>query len=263
MIIQTRVSAEVHYGVRLWGTTPGGTAFNAWQENSVLQHRPGLGTPENISADLRLEAYLANDQVVPSNSLITRISFYVEATPGTEGQFSMKVTSLDAFTQEQTTSTTREISGSFLDIAINLDLPSTDLSLFQAFVSFDIRGTPDLQYTPFLVSGAAILAQGFTYVQTGTTSHQNAVLLPQLAVALPPLLPSYNSTQIILGSKSGQINYFHLNGLTFKYTSTPLQTQGLVDSGLANFMAGYYILFLFVTPIAAVILLTKVFKSEK
>jgi len=174
----------------------------------------------------------------------------------------MKVTSLQAFAQEQVKSTSSEISGSFLAVVIDLNLPPTDLSLFQTFVSFDIRGISNLRYTPFLVNGTNALAQGFTYVQISATAHEDAVLLPQLALSFPPILPTPNSTEIIISSSMGAINYFKLDNLSFKYTSTPLQTQGLVDPNFANLMIGYYILFLFVTPIAAVILLTKVFKSE-
>ena len=262
VIVQVTVSQGAHYGVRFSGLTPVGATFNAWEESSDLQHRPGLGTPENISANLQSQAYLANSQIPPPGSRITQISFYVEATPGTQGQYSMRVTSLQAFAQEQVASkTSSEISGSFLDVVMDLNLPATDLSLFQAFISFDIRGTSNLQYTPFLVNGTKVLAQGFTYVQISATAHQNAVLLPQLATTLPSIL-SQNSTQIIISAKSGQVNYFKLADLSFKYTSTPLQTQGLVDPNLANFLTGYYVLFLFVTPIVAVILVSKVFKSE-
>src|SRR2546422_2444213 len=261
VIVQVTVSPGAHYGVRFSGLTPNGATFNAWQESSDLQHRPGLGTPENISANLQSQAFLANGQIPPLGSRITQISFYVEATPGTQGQYSMRVTSLQAFAQEQVASTSSEISGSFLDVVMSLNLPPTDLSLFQTFVSFDIRGTSNLQYIPFLVNGTNVLAQGFTYTQISATVHENAVLLPQLAATFPSILTA-NSTEIIISSKSGEVNYFKLDDLSFKYTSTPLQSQGLVDPNLANFLTGYYILFLFVTPIAAVILLSKVFKSE-
>ena len=261
IIAQVTVSPGAHYGVRFSGLTPTGATFNAWSESSDLQHRPGLGTPENISANLQSQAYLANEQIPPPGSRITQISFYVEATPGTQAQYFMRITSLQAFVQEQVASTHSEISGSFLDVVMSLNLPPTDLSLFQTFVSFDIRGTSNLQYIPFLVNGTNVLAQGFTYAQISATTHENAVLNPQLVATYPSIL-SPNSTEIIISAKSGEINYFKLDDLSFKYTSTPLQTQGLVDPNLADFLTGYYILFLFVTPIVAVILISKVFKSE-
>ena len=49
IIAQVTVSPGAHYGVRFSGLTPTGATFNAWSESSDLQHRPGLGTSENIS----------------------------------------------------------------------------------------------------------------------------------------------------------------------------------------------------------------------
>jgi len=260
--VQVEVSQGIHYGMRFFGQTPAGTTFNAWQEDSALQHRSGLGTSEDISTSLSLEAYVANGQVAPIGSKITQITFYMEATSGTVGRYLMEVTSMTAYSQQQTEARSSDIAGPFLAVAINLNLPSTSLSLFQTFVSFEIRGTSDLHYTLFLVNGTSVLAQGFTYIQTSASSHQDAVLLPQLSADFPEILSLSNTTQLVISSIRGEINYFKLDNLSFKYTSTPLDTQGLVDPASANLVLSYYLLFLFVTPIAAIILITKVFKNE-
>lgn len=262
VITELAVTVGVHYGVRFSGITPDSANFDAWHEASKLQHRPGLGFSESVSTNLALETYMANGHPPIPGSRITRIWFYVEATPGTSGQFSMQVTSLRAFSLDKTKSSSMEIMGNLEGVVIDLDLPPVTQSLFQAYVGFDIRGTPDLQYTPFFVSGGSVLAQGFTYVQNRLTTYEVAVLLPSLALGFPPFLSDRNSIVIIIGAKAGEINYFKLESLSFKFTSTPARTDGFVDPNVARLFIGYYVLFLFVTPVAAVILLTRVFKPE-
>src|SRR5712692_2385248 len=259
---QLAVSVGVHYGVRFSGMTPGGAPFDAWRETSELQHRPGRGSPENITANLASEAYLANGQTPVPGSIITRIWFYVEATPGTSGEFSMKVASLKSLSLQRTASDSHEISGTLEAVVIDLDLPSVSQNLFRAYVGFDILGTSNLQYTPFFMNGTSVLAQGFTYVQNRLTTYEIAVLLPNLAVGFPPFLPEANSTAVIIAAKAGEISFFKLDSLSFKFTSTPLMAEGVVDPNVARLTMIYYFLFLFVTPVAAVILLSRAFKSE-
>ncbi len=261
-ITQLEVSQGVHYGIRFSGITPDGTSFNAWSESSPLQHRPGLGHPENVSANLRVQTYLAGGQTPMQGFTIARMWLYVEAAAGTSGTFSMKVTSIRALSLERSVSSSTHIDGDFVGVVIDLNLPSVNEDLFQAFVEFSIQGSSDLQYTPFLAAGTSIVAQGFTYVQNGVTSYQVAVLRPQQVSSFPPFLPDGNSTSLIIGAKIGEITQFKLNGLSFKFTATPIQTTGLVDPDVARLTLVYYLLFLFVTPVAAVILISRVFKPE-
>jgi len=262
VIVGMSVSGGVHYGIRFTGTTPSGATFDAWREGSRLQHRPGLGTIENVTANLVAETYLANNQLPLPGSKITRLWFYVEATIGTSGDFSLQATSLQAFELKQTTTSSTEISGTFSGIVINLGLPSLSQSIFQAYASYDIRGTSDLRYTPFLVSGTSVLAQGYTYTQNAFTSHQVAVLLPQRVTGFPSILPNANFSSIIISADAGSITHFKIEDLTFKLTSTSDLGTGSVDSNTAQLFMASYLVFLFVTPVAAVILFVKVFKNE-
>src|SRR5437660_6883780 len=52
VVTELDVSQGVHYGIRLSGITPEGISFDAWSEGSPLQHRPGLDSFENVSANL-------------------------------------------------------------------------------------------------------------------------------------------------------------------------------------------------------------------
>ena len=262
VIVVVSVSVGVHYGVRFSGTTPSGTAFDAWREDSKLQHRPGLGTSENVTANLIGETYLANNQFPPLGSKITRLWLYLEMSPGTSGEFSMQIASLQAFVLNHTGSASPEISGTFSGIVINLALPQISQSIFQTYASFDIRGTSNLKYTPFLISGTTVLAQGYTYTQNALTSHQVAVLLPQRVSGFPSILPNTNTSSIVIAADAGSITYFKIQDLTFKLTSTPDLGTGFVDPNNAQFFIVYYLLFLLVTPIAAVILFVRVFKNE-
>ena len=263
IVTQLDVSQGVHYGIRFSGVTSDGTSFNAWSENSPLQHRPGLGSVENVSANLKVQTYLANGQIPLPGSRITRLWLYVEATAGTSGTFSMKVTSIQASPLTTSGSGPTGVTGNFLGVVINLNLPSLNQSIFQAYVDFNIQGPSTLRYTPFLMDGTTILAQGFTYLQNAVTSYESAVMTTTLVSGFPSFLPEGNSTAIIFVANTGNINQFNLVNLSLKYTSTPIQSAGLVDPDVARQMIAYYILFLFVTPITAVILIGRVFKTEK
>ena len=263
MLAELTVSAGVHYGIRFSGVDPSGSSFNAWREGSKLQHRPGLGIPENITANLVAETYLANGQLPVLGSRITKVWFYLETPANTGGGFQLQMDSLQASPLNRTTSASQEISGNFSNIVINFDLPSVNQSLFQAYASFDIRGTSSLTYTLFFISGLSIAAQGYTYTQSVITTHQVAVLLPSLVSGFPSVLPNVNSSSLIIGAISGSITYFRIDDFNLKFTATNDPLQGSVDPTTARAFIVYYLVFLFVTPIAAVILLTRVFKVEE
>jgi len=263
VVVELTTSTGSHYGIRFSGVDPSGTAFNAWRESSKLQHRPGLGIPEDITADLVAETYLANGQLPVAGSRVTKVWFYLETPANAGGSFQLQVDSLQASFLNRTTSGSTEISGDFSNILVNFNLPSVNQSLFQAYASFDIRGTPSLKYTPFFFSGLSVAAQGYTYTQSVITTHQVAVLLPSLAAGFPSILPGVNSSSLIIGAVSGSITYFRIDDFTLKFTATYDPLQGTVDPTTAQAFIVYYLLFLFITPITAVILLTKVFKTEK
>ena len=259
---QLVVSKGVHYGLRFSGVTPDGTSFDAWNENSPLQHRPGLALWENVSTNLRLQTYLTNDQIPVPGSRITHLWLYIEATAGTRGIYSMKISSIKAFPLVSTEFGLSAVSGNFLGVEIDLNLPSPTQSIFQAYVDFNIRGSSTLKYTPFLLDRTIVIAQGFDYVLNSVTSYESAVLSPTLVSGFPNFLPERGDTTMIIATSSGSISQFKLANLTVKYTSTPIQSAGYVDPTVGELMIVYYLLFLFVTPVAAIILVVKVFKAE-
>ena len=262
ILTQLVVSKGVHYGIRFSGVTPDGTSFDAWNENSPLQHRPGLARWENVSTNLRLQTYLTNHQIPVPGSRITHLWLYVEATAGTRGIYSMKISSIQAFPLVSTEFGLSTVAGSFLGVEINLNLPSGNQSIFQAYIDFNIQGSSTLKYTPFLMDRTIVLAQGFDYVQNSVTSYESAVLTPTLVSDFPNFLPERDIKTMVIATSAGSISEFKLANLSFKYTSTPIKSAGYVDPTVAQLMIVYYLLFLFVTPVAAIILMLKVFKAE-
>ncbi len=256
------VSSGVHYGVRFLGVDSNGKSFNAWSEGSNLQHRPGVRVYENITANLVLETYLASGQPPTPGSRVIRIQFYLEAVPGTAGTFTMQVSSLAAFPLRQDRSPLSPLNGDFRGLVINVNPLTSEEALLQAYVNYYIRGTSDLKYTLYFSHGSVILAQGFTYVQKGVTSYEIAVLTPQLIRDFPPFLPVVASWSVIIATQQGEINFFELTGLEFRFTSQPLVQDAAVDPVFGQFLLAYYFVFLFIAPIASTVLLFKVFKRE-
>ena len=72
-----QVSGGVSYGMRFWGVTASNKQFTAWHESSTLQHRPGRGIFETVSANLLSESSISNPTLSLAGARITRMSLYV------------------------------------------------------------------------------------------------------------------------------------------------------------------------------------------
>jgi len=101
MTLALTVTGGVSYGIRFYGLTSNKTSFSAWREGSYLQHRPGLGTQETISANLVSEFLLANSKLPLVGSRITKLVLYLEAAPLVSGNFSIKLTKLQTNTVDK------------------------------------------------------------------------------------------------------------------------------------------------------------------
>src|SRR5438309_1850407 len=91
VFLSVQVSGGISYGVRFWGVTATNKPFSAWHEGSMLQHRPGLGIFETVSANLVSESSIPNPTLSLAGARITRMAFYVEAVPLVSGEFSTHV----------------------------------------------------------------------------------------------------------------------------------------------------------------------------
>jgi len=265
LAIQATVSRGISYGVRFFGISSTGSSFAAWHEGSGLQHRPGTGMIETVEANLALEVYLATGQLPSSGSKITRILFYLEATPGTNGEFSMKIMSLNAVSLRWATLDSMEATGNLRGITIGLEGLPANQSIFQIFLGLDISGTSDLKYTSYFTRGLLVEAQAFTYQTKVTTTYELVVLLPQRVSGFPPFVPQIGSdSSVIVAAEQGEITFFRLNSLTARYAPSP-QTSNLdLDSDLVRFfLLDYYLMFVFGIPIVTVVLIVKAFKPEK
>ncbi|SRR6266566_2678615 len=270
LIANVSASQGIHYGTRFSGIDPTGGTFQAWTEGSPLQHRLGLGKNETIMANLVLEAYSATGTLPRSGSVINKVSFYVEATPGQTGWFSLLVSQLSADPLELTPSlsTADPIIGNYEGLLINLShnfsvtYPS-DYSLFEIYAGYYLKGTGDLQYNLYFNQGLEENAEGFSYVAPNPiTQFQFATLLPQLVKDFPLFASASNSSSIILVAQKGQIESFKLSSLAFRFLSQSIFASSDVDQNTAQVLFVYYIVFLFVTPTVIVVLLSRGFHED-
>jgi len=231
------VTSGASYGIRFYGLTSNGTSFAAWREGSFLQHRRGLGTQETISANLVSEFLLANPKLPLVGSRITKLSLYIEAAPLISGNFTAVVADLGPTIQSQ--------------------------GLFQVFVGLDIKGSTDLSYVPYFISGASVLAQGFTYVPKIATTYELALLQPSFVNSSPLFVGKPSSSSIVVSARTGEMTFFRLNSVSIRFLSSlsaPIQTLSPSSYQLLLF---YYFIFLFVAPTGMIVLLVKVFRDEE
>jgi len=264
-VVKTRitVSQGVNYGIRFFGTTPENASFAAWHEGSSLQHRPGRGIAETITVNLAVESYLADQRSPPSGSSITRVLFYLEVPPQKSGRFSLTVLSLFAQSLQHTKWDSKEASGNFSGMVIDLGSPPIFQNPFQVFVSFDIKGSVDLTYAPYFVRGVSITAQGYTYAPKSITTYELAVLNPVVSSRPSPFRTDPDSSSLLVVAFGGEINFFRLNSVSLRVTSQPPVFGATIESTYARSLLIYFLFFLFIVPVTMVILLRKVFKSEE
>jgi hypothetical protein len=267
LYLQVEVSRGINYGISFHGLFPNGTSFDTFGGSSYLQNRPGLGSPENISANLPYEAFLATGIPPPLNSRIVRVSFYMEAGPTESGEYSMSISRLAAYGRITSSYrfTGRQVTGSFLEILLDLRQPEDVMSFFQAYVGFDMKGSADLEYAGYITQGYSILAQSFNYRTKALTPYEFMLLSPEqeLVSGVPPNYLDANSYSIILSAQKGSIIYFHLESLDLRYAAFNSATLSVSDLPFLQGMFLLYVALIFQVPIGAVIVLYEVRKSEE
>ncbi len=261
-----KVSGGVAYGLRFWGTSVTNKSFTAWSEGSSLQHRPGRGSYEEVVANLVAESYRATPNLQSRGSSITRLTIYIEATPFTSGTFSMRISDLRANSVVRNRVSSAEISGNLGVLIADLGPAITIRGLFQVFVGLEIRGSSDLSYVPYFLTGPTVAAQGFTYFTKAATAFELALLSPLLVNSSPIFTGDLSSSSLVVSARTGGITFFRLDSISIRFLSTfsssPTQ-YGSIDPNASQTLAYYYLVFLLVVPITMTALIVKVFKDEK
>ena len=259
------VSKQIHYGMRFSGIEPGNVPFQAWYETSPLQHRPGLGVNENLTASLVGDTFTANGQSLPQNSTITSIEFYLEATPGQMGRFPLILSRIAIVsTLQEPYADNAEYNGLIVHLSSAVQgANSRNESIFQAYVGYRIRGTPDLQYRLYFNHGLLTEAEGYVYHLKSVLDYEEAILLPQLVHDFPSVYSQSNWDYVSVSALQGNITYFKLDTLNLEYLSQTVTPSGYFDPASAQFLFAYYIIFLLVTPILIVILIGRAFRDEQ
>jgi hypothetical protein len=267
LYLQVEVSRGINYGISFHGLFPNGTSFDTLGDMSYLQNRTGLGSLEDISANLPYEAFLATGIPPPLNSRIVRVSFYVEAGPTESGEYSMSISRLAAYglITSSYRFTGRPVTGSFLEITLDLRQPDDIMSFYQAYMGFDLKGSADLEYTGYVTQGYSILAQSFKYRTKALTPYEFMLLSPEqeFVSGVPPNCLTTNSYSIILSAQKGSITYFHLDSLDLRYAAFNSATISVSDLPFLQGMFLLYVALIFQVPIGTVIVLYEIRKSEE
>jgi len=262
VFLSVQVSGGISYGVRFWGVTATNKPFSAWHEGSMLQHRPGLGIFETVSANLVSESSIPNPTLSLAGARITRMAFYVEAVPLVSGEFSMHVSSLRANSVITTKASSNQVSGNFTVLVADLGPAIATQKLFQVFVGLDIKGSSDLSYVPYFTTRATVAAQGFTYVTKVATTYELALLSPLQVNSSPLFAGNVRSSSLVVSARTGEISFFRLNSISIRFFSTQVSRGASIDPTTSRDLVFYFFVFLFIIPVAMVALVVKVFRDE-
>ena len=265
LLISLEASVGIHYGIRIAGQDSSGNPFQAWSESSYLQHRGGLGHIENFTISATVEAYLVNGIFSAVGATITSIIFYVEATAGQTGEFALTVyeivvVSPNHYAFDSASQVSSTMDGITLTLNSTNGLGYTDNNFAQGYVDYYVRGTPDLRYTVYFMHGLTVVGQGYDYSASSLT-YNIATFSASNTRSYPPFLVGNNTVSIVLSPSRGSFLSFQLGGFSVRYLSqAPMTTTPTnVDSSI---ILSYYLIFLFVTPVAIVILVSRLFAHE-
>lgn len=265
LLISLDASVGIHYGIRIAGIDSSGSPFQAWSESSPLQHRSGLGKVENFTISAEVEAYKVNGLFPLAGARITNLQFYVEATAGQTGQFGLNVYRLNVVSPNQYSfNSTGQVLGAMDGITLTLSstngLSYSDDNFAQGYIDYYVKGTRDLVYTVYFMHGITVVGQGYDYSASSLT-YNVATFSASNIRSYPPFLAGNNTLSIVLVPSRGSFVSFQLGGFSVRYLSQAPLTTTPTDIDPSSTLA-YYLLFLFVTPVAIVILVARLFIDE-
>jgi len=265
LFISLEASVGIHYGIRIAGQDGSGTPFQAWSESSYLQHRSGLGRTENFTISASLEAYKVNGIFSATGSRITSLLFYIEATTGQTGQFVLNVYGLKVVAPNQypfnsANQVLGKMDGIVLIVNSTNSLGYTNAEFAQGYIDYYVSGTSDLLYTVYYMHGLTVVGQGFQYSASSRT-YNVATFSVSKVTSYPPFLTSNDTFSITLSAMRGSFLSFQLGGYSVRYLSQAptITTPGDIDPST---ILAYYLIFLFVTPVAIVILGSRLLSRE-
>jgi hypothetical protein len=265
LLISLESSVGIHYGVRIAGQDSSGTPFQAWSESSYLQHRSGMGQAENFTINTVVEAYKVNGIFPAKGSNITSLLLYIEATAGQTGNFALNVYGLKVVAPNQFPfNSANQVQGTIDEITLTLNssnnLGYTDNQFAQGYIDYYVRGTPDLDYTVYYMHGLTVVGQGFEYSAQSLT-YNIATFSASKVTSYPPILTGNNTFLIVLSPIRGSFLSFQLGGFSVRYLTQAPSTAAPTEIDPSIILA-YYLIFLFATPVAIVILVSRLFSNE-
>jgi hypothetical protein len=265
LLISLEASVGIHYGIRISGQDSSGNPFQAWSESSYLQHRSGLGRAENFTIGSVVEAYKVNGIFPIAGSSITSLLFYIEATPGQTGLYALNVYGITVVAPNQykfdpANQVLNTMEGITLTLNSTNGLGYTDNQFAQGYIDYYVRGTPDLVYTIYFMHGLTVVGQGYYYSASSLT-YNIATFSGSNIISYPPFLTGNNTLSIVLSPSRGSFLSFQLGGFSVRYLSQAPVTTTPTDID-PNIILAYYLIFLFVTPGAIVLLVSRLFRHE-
>jgi hypothetical protein len=108
--------------------------------------------------------------------------------------------------------------------------------------------------------GLTVIGQGFEYSARSLT-YNIAAFSASKITSYPPLLTGNNTFLIVLSPIKGSFLSFQLGGFSVRYLSQAPSTTAPTELDPSIILA-YYLIFLFVTPVAIVILVSRLFSNE-
>jgi len=258
LYVQMSVSKGVSYGIRFDTQNPDGSFATVWKDTDALNHRQGIGQPENIQANM-IQVIRTNMNKTVYN--LARITVYVERVPSTETtSFTLGMTNFEFLNYRLVPAQSR---GLYHSLYLTLNLTSTNSSV-STLRSIQVEGrldaSPNALYVIYLIDQSTIYRAGIHTYDPASPDQSYLITFPaEKLKSFPDNLPTSDPT-IVIVSASGTLYLFSVKSVTLNYTPRVTEVATLPPS---KDPPVFYLAIFVLLPLAVAALLYGHFRRER
>ena len=244
------VSKGVSYGIRFDTQNSDGSLSPVWSDTDSLNHRGGIGQPENIQVNM-IQVIRANTNKTIGS--LSRVTVYVERIPKLEPTvFTLQLSKFEFLNYPLQPAQSRGLYHS-LYLTLNLIPSTSSLSTLRSIqVEGRLDASPSALYVIYFINGSNVYRAGtHTYDATSPNQVYTISFPAEKLKTFPDNLPTSNPSVIIV-SASGSFYQFNVKSVTLNYVTRVAEAAALPP---AKDPPVFYLAIFILLPLAVAVLL--------
>ncbi len=252
------VSRGVSYGIRFDAQNPDGSVSAVWSDTDSLNHRGGIGQPENIQVNM-IQVIRANTNKTIGS--VSRVTVYVERIPKLEPTvFTLQLSKFEFLNYPLQPAQLRGLYHS-LYLTLNLTSSTSSLSTLRNIqVEGRLDASPSALYVIYLINGSNVYRAGTHTYDAASPNQVYTISFPaEKLKTFPDNLPTGNPSVIIV-SASGILYQFSVKSVTLNYVIRVAEAAPLPPS---KDPPVFYLAIFVLLPVAVAVLLYDHFRRRR